>query len=42
MMTMAALPQTAPAITLEDEDSVSEFEPDDESTCIFKPRFLYC
>lgn len=37
MMTTVALPPTAPAITLGDEDSVSKFGPDDES--IFKQRF---
>lgn len=37
MMTTVALPPTAPTVTLRDEDSVSELEPDDES--IFKPRF---
>lgn len=37
MMTTAALLPTAPAIILEDEDSISELEPDDKS--IVKPRF---
>lgn len=37
MMTTVALPPTAPAITLVEEEFVSGLEPDDES--VFKPRF---
>lgn len=37
MMTTVALPPTAPAVTLRDEESVFGLEPYDES--VFKPRF---